>query len=64
MLLTLSGSVLIKANGVHCSSSISSLLLLQNCTLGEEAAKSSLVSRVGFTTQFWSMGHKWMSEGF
>lgn len=30
-------------------------LLLQNLTLGEEAAKSSLVSRVGFMTQFWSM---------
>lgn len=30
-------------------------LLLQNRTLGEEAAKSSLVSRVGFMTQFWSM---------
>lgn len=40
ILLTVSGSVLIKANGVHCSISIFSLLLLQNCTLGEEAANS------------------------
>lgn len=64
ILLTVSGSVLIKANGVHCSISIFSLLLLQNCTLGEEAANSSLVSRFGFTTQFWSMRHKWMSERF